>query len=406
MRKTHVLINIKKTILAVLFTFALVSYSQLSGSAQKSSIEVVTSIPVETTLKGDGTRRALVVWVEMINNAEKTIDFAQFYLVSEEDEPLEPVIEALKKASSRGVKIRFLIDKKMINNSAPLKARLENIENVNITIFDWGELNGSIIHAKYFIVDDREVFVGSQNFDWRALKHIHETGLRITEPGVITDLKRIFEADWMYNNGDKNAYAFNGETSQTGKRKAIILTASPEKFNPPGIGSSLKVLKGLINNSKKRITIQLLNYKTQIYKSDSEFTELYDALRKAAQRGVEIKFAVSDWNLKKPGIESIKSLSRINGISVKVFNIPEYSKGFIPYSRVIHSKVMRVDDNVSWVSTSNWGHSYFYGSRNVDVVLKLKGVAKILDSLFVELWDSTYGKVLDPEKEYNAPKTH
>lgn len=406
MRKTYILINKKKTIPIVLFMITFISYSHLSGSAQKNSVEVVTSIPVEITLKGEGTRRASAVWVEMINNAEKTIDFAEFYLISEEDEPLEPVIEALKKASSRGVRIRFLIDKKMINNSAPLKARLEKIKNVNITIFDWGELNGGIIHAKYFIVDDREVFVGSQNFDWRALKHIHETGLRITEPGIISDLKRIFEADWMYNNGDKNAYIFKGETSQTAKRTAIILTASPEKFNPPGIGSSLKILKGLINNSKKKITIQLLNYKTQIYKSDSEFTELYDALRMAVQRGVDIKFAVSDWNLKKPGIESIKSLSRIKGITVKVFTIPEYSKGFIPYSRVIHSKVMRVDDNVSWVSTSNWGHSYFYSSRNVDVVLKLKGVAKILDSLFVELWDSAYGRILAPDKEYNAPKTH
>jgi len=68
---------------------------------------------------------------------------------------------------------------------------------------------------------------------------------------------------------------------------------------------------------------------------------------------VEIKFAVSDWNLAKPGLESIKSLAKIKGITVKVFTIPEYSKGFIPYSRVIHSKVLRVDDRISMVSTSN-----------------------------------------------------
>lgn len=406
MRKIDILINIKKVIFAVLFTVTFISYFQLSGSVQKGSVEVVTSIPVETTLKGDGTRRASIVWVEMINSAEKTIDFGEFYLISEKGEPLEPVIEALKKASSRGVKIRFLIDKKMINNSIPLVTRLKKIKNVDITIFDWSELNGGVIHAKYFIVDDREVFVGSQNFDWRALKHIHETGLRIAEPGIVKDLKRIFEADWKYNNGDKNAYSFKCDTSQTGNNTAILLTASPGKFNPPGIGSSLKMLKGLINMAGNKITIQLLNYKTQIYKSDNEFTELYDTLRKAAGRGVDIKVAVSDWNLKKPGIESIKSLSKISGITVKVFTIPEYSKGFIPYSRVIHSKVMRVDDNISWVSTSNWGHGYFYSSRNVDVVLKLKGIAKILDSLFGEIWNSAYGRILDPEKEYNAPKTH
>ena len=116
--------------------------------------------------------------------------------------------------------------------------------------------------------------------------------------------------------------------------------------------------------------------------------------------------AVSDWNLKKPGINSIKDLARVKGIVVKVFSIPEYSKGFIPYARVIHSKVLRVDDIVSMVSTSNWGHGYFYGSRNIEVTLKLKNIALILDKLFNELWDSDYGSILDPEKEYIPRRTH
>ena len=406
MRKAFILFKTRKVVLSVLFMLTFISYLQLSGSDQKNSIEVVTSIPVETTLKGDGTERASVVWVKMINEAKRTIDLAEFYLISKQNELLEPVIEALIKASERGVMIKFLIDKKMLGNSKILKRRLENVKNIDVSVFDWGTLTGGVLHAKYFIVDDKEAFVGSQNFDWRSLRHIHETGLRITDPGIVNDLKKIFDADWKYNNGDRNAYAFKKGLSQTKKDADIVLTASPVKYNPPGIGSSLEMIKKLINGAESEITIQLLNYKTQIYKSKREFTELYDVLKRAALRGVKIKFAVSDWNLKKPGVRSIKELAKVKGITVKVFTIPEYSKGFIPYSRVIHSKVMRVDDLISLVGTSNWGYGYFYTSRNIEIVLRSEKIAKVLGSLFKELWNSGYGCILDPENEYIVPKTH
>lgn len=402
-------VNISMSRMLIFLGYMIISFSwilHISASESPGNVEVVTSIPVETSLKGRGTRRTSEVWVEMINRAEISVDFAEFYLITEKNELLEPVINALVKASSRGVKIRFLIDKKMLNTSDPLKIRLERIKNVDLKIFDWSELGGGIVHAKYFIVDNKEVFIGSQNFDWRALKHIHETGLRISEPGIVRDLKSIFEADWRYNSGDETAYSFQNKTLKRSNNSNMFLTASPEKFNPPGIESSLKWIKKIISGAEKSISIQLLNYKTGVYKSDREFTELYEVLEKAASRGVQIRVAVADWNLKKPGIGSIKSLAEVKGIIVKVFTIPEFSKGFIPYSRVIHSKVMRVDDNISWVGTSNWGFDYFYSSRNVEVVLKIKKVASILDSLFEELWDSGYGEILDPGKEYIAPKTH
>ena len=73
---------------------------------------------------------------------------------------------------------------------------------------------------------------------------------------------------------------------------------------------------------------------------------------------------------------------------------------------MIHSKVLRVDDILSMVSTSNWGYGYFFNSRNVEVTLRLKDIAIVLDNLFEELWRSEYGSILDPGKEYIPPKTH
>ena len=53
---------------------------------------------------------------------------------------------------------------------------------------------------KIFIVDDSEVFIGSQNFDWRALKHIHELGIRISgDRDLIKIYSDIFNEDWKYS---------------------------------------------------------------------------------------------------------------------------------------------------------------------------------------------------------------
>jgi len=63
--------------------------------------------------------------------------------------------------------------------------RIKAIPNLEFRVLDYNKLTGNgIIHAKYLIVDRATAFVGSQNFDWRSFTHIHETGLRITEPAA------------------------------------------------------------------------------------------------------------------------------------------------------------------------------------------------------------------------------
>ena len=217
-------------------------------------------------------------------------------------------------------------------------------------------------------------------------------------------LTAVFNADWKYNTGDKEAYKKmkNDLLEAAGKSKFIV--ASPAAYNPPGIKNSLAVLTGLIDKSKKKITIQLLDYHVDVYKSIEKFTIIDNALRRAAGRGVDVKLLVSDWNKRKPGVNGLKDLVKVPGISVRFATIPEHSKGFIPYARVIHSKVMRVDNDLSWVGTSNWGKRYFFGSRNVEVVLRRKKTARILDRLFDQLWNSPYCYPVDPEKEYSPPR--
>ena len=370
-----------------------------------SSVTVVTTIPVETTLKRGITPSAVDTWVKMIDGAEKTLDFGEFYLNGGDKMPLKRVVNAILQAKKRGVSIRILTDKKMEKNSVDMIAGFRKVK-IPVRIFDWGKFTGGVLHAKYFVVDGTSAYIGSQNFDWRSLKHIHETGVKVTDPAVVDGISEIFNGDWNFSGGDTGAYRELKKLKPIHFSRKLQLVASPAIANPPGVGPTLPVLLKLIRDAKRKITIQLLNYSTYRYHTKKRFLDIDNALCAAAARGVQIQMMVSDWNKRKPAIADIKSLASVPGITIKFVTIPPSKEGFIPYARVIHSKVMRVDDDVCWVGTSNWGYDYFYSSRNLELVIKDRKTAATLDKLFSDLWSSSYGVKVNPEADYTAPRIH
>jgi len=393
---------VRKT--AVLFAFFLsLTIFGFEYRANGFFVKICTTIPVETELDYGKTAVAWKEWVKAIKSAEKTIDFSEFYLTGKDKFPLNQVVNEIVNAANRGVKIRFLVDVKMLKNSEKLVEYLSKIPNVKITVFNWRQLTGGINHSKYFIVDGKLCFIGSQNFDWRALKHIHETGILTDEPHIVKVLSLIFNADWDYNNGDRDAYKRLRKT-KVSFLDNIFLVASPPEFIPSGMDFSLDTLLEMINGARRSVSIQLLNYSTYVHGKTLQFDAISNALIKAANRGVKVRLMVSDWNLRKPAVNSIKQLAKFKNIEVKIVSIPRSREGFIPYARVIHSKVVLIDGEKGWVGTSNFGYDYFYSSRNIEVVLKIKPLIEILARMFENLWNSPYAFTLNPAVEYAVPK--
>ncbi|NOZ13422.1 MAG: phospholipase [Acidobacteria bacterium] len=370
-----------------------------------AAVTVVTTIPVETTLNRKITPSAAKIWVNMIDSARKTLDFGEFYLTGGNKPPLKQVVNAVLQAKKRGVRVRILTDRKMEKNSTALIARFRKA-GIAVEIFDWGKLTGGVLHAKYFVVDGKMAYVGSQNFDWRSLKHIHETGVKVTDPAVVKGISEIFNSDWAFSAGNVNVYREMRKLKPLKFSPGCRLVASPGKFNPPGVNAALPELLNLIGKAKKKITIQLLNYSTWRYHSKKRFFDIDAALRAAAKRGVRVRMMVSDWNKRKPAVRDVQSLAAVPGITVKFVTIPPSKTGFIPYARVIHSKVMRVDDTVCWIGTSNWAYDYFYSSRNLELVIRNRKIANTLDMLFSNLWNSAYAVKVKPKADYKPPRIH
>lgn len=370
--------------------------------------ELVHTVPVDTALGTADLRQPGPVWIELFDGAKNTIDIGQFYAADHPGSVMDKVIDHLEAAGKRGVKIRFLLEEKGIKLSErSTLERLRAIPNLTFRVLPYGQVSGGIIHAKYMIVDGRQAFVGSQNFDWRSLEHIHETGLRISDATVVGQVQAIFDQDWQAQQAlAEHRPVPLPATGQAPARTGNYLVASPQRYNPPGVGDSQLELPRLFAEAKKEVRVQLLDYAPLSYGPDNTrpyYAVIDNAVRAAAARGVSIKLMVSNWNTDKLELPYLKSLAVLPNVQIKIVTLPEAKQGFIPYARVIHSKTMEIDGQLAWVGTSNWLGGYLDNSRNLEVVMRSETMAKRVGDLHRQLWDGPYARALNVTDEYPAP---
>ncbi|HOX23148.1 MAG TPA: phospholipase D-like domain-containing protein, partial [Elusimicrobiales bacterium] len=159
-----------KTLLTAALAALLAASQQIAPvPAYCGDLELVESVPAETVYGSKDTSRPTDVWPAMINAAQKTLDIEEFYFSA--GPALTPVLDAIKAAAARGVKIRIIIDSKYYAKKPAIPDELKKVPGVSLVTLDMG---AGVQHAKFFIVDGNQVYVGSQNMDSLSLSQIHE----------------------------------------------------------------------------------------------------------------------------------------------------------------------------------------------------------------------------------------
>jgi phosphatidylserine/phosphatidylglycerophosphate/cardiolipin synthase-like enzyme len=375
-----------------------------SPSSPSATITLVESVPLETTLDHASVPNAPEIWPAMIDGAEHTIDFAEFYAsdVPEGDHAsqsrLGPVVSAIERAIARGVRVRFLADAVFAPKYPETLARLSRAGAI-VRILDVAKTSGGILHAKYFVVDGRDTFLGSQNFDWRSLDHIFEMGVRVGSRRFAGAVSDVFETDWALAGGAAPSSrvtthgAVDDAVTTSGERLSFV--ASPRGWLPSEGSWDLPRMVGMIDSATRSVRVEVLTYKTKD-RAGEPFTTLDDALRRAAARGIDVRLLVSDWSA-KPGSdarEALEALAQLHHADVRVITIPKWSGGDVPFARVAHAKYMTVDGTRAWVGTSNWEGDYFTKSRNVGVIVDAGALPRSLELVFDSAWTSAYTKPL------------
>ncbi|MBC7397999.1 MAG: phospholipase [Bdellovibrionales bacterium] len=339
-------------------------------------LQIVQSVPIETTLATTGVLQTQAAWLDLIHSAQKTIDLEEFYLSGKSGSRLDAVIESLKAAASRGVKIRILVDSKFYLNYSADANSLAKLPQVSLKTIDFSSTNG-VMHAKYFVVDQQMGYLGSANFDWLALEHIHEIGLQFNDAGIAQSLEAVFNQDW------------SAGVAHQAKQSAAGFCASPASLDPVGVSPTLPALVSLINSAKSSLQVQNYEYNTAVYHSPERFKELDVAIRNSAARGVQVQLLV-DQNALKAGSEDLKALSQLKNIQIKIIRIPQWSGGPLAYARLAHSKYCLIDGAKAWIGSENWSAGYFNNSRNVGLMFEDAEPVKQLGQIYNQLWLSQY----------------
>jgi len=370
--------------------------------ASPPAVELGETRPIETSL-GDPTLSAAVdTWIAMIQGARRTLDLEHFYLSRKPGEVLDPVLDEVGKAAARGVKVRLLLDAGMHRTYPQPADSLGTLANLSTRLIDYHRLAGGVQHAKFMIVDGREAWLGSQNMDWRSLSHIHELGARVRLQQVALAFEDVFETDWAAADTtvrpvpvDKHPAKWPLTFTQDGVRGDLWAAASPRRMTPASLPWDRDLLLARLNEARHEIVAQVLTYGTG-GRGEADST-LQQALIDAAARGVQVKLIVSDWEIGGRGEADLRALASHPNVQVKISQVPDWSRGYIPFARVEHCKYMVADTTWLWLGTSNWEPSYFTATRNVGITVHHAPLAQRARGIFDASWNATSAVLLTPE---------
>jgi phospholipase D3/4 len=83
------------------------------------------------------------------------------------------VFDSLVEAGERGVKISIVQNSQSRAFPQDDSAELEKRGLAEVRSIDFPSIFGSgVLHTKFWIVDDKHIYVGSGNMDWRSLTEV------------------------------------------------------------------------------------------------------------------------------------------------------------------------------------------------------------------------------------------
>jgi hypothetical protein len=155
--------------------------------------------------------------IQLIDNAERSIDFAVmgFYRPS--------VVDALARAWERGVELRFVGDARYMESGADGYVRMQRL-NIPMIV---GNMY-SIMHNKFFIVDERWVVSGTGNITSSGFTRNDNNWVIIDSPQVADDFQAEFDQLFSGRFGAAKEFNDNGNTYQVGDTEVQVFFSPQE----------------------------------------------------------------------------------------------------------------------------------------------------------------------------------
>ena len=284
-------------------------------------------------------------------------------------------------------------------------------------------------HAKYIVVDDEALMLGSENYSAKLDTSDGKPGNRgwqvfLQRRDLAQTYKKMFYADADPNRDDisdlvedgrgrsipyfgfHEAFAFHDLDAPTrplvipdGQIPRLEATAVESVVSPD---TSLMGLKTFIGRAKKSLRLQLMAFSPK-WGNTGRPSPLYEAVVAAARRGVKVRVLLNDERVFAQGHESRPQNPKFSSkykhpILVKLFNDLAEEEGLDLEAKIadlksmkvryIHNKGGIVDDDRVLISSINWNQNSVENNREAALVLE----GNEINRFYTQNFDSDWGE--------------
>jgi phospholipase D3/4 len=365
-------------------------------------VELVESAPEGTDMRTPATIDTMAALLDLIRDARRSTDLLGTLPADAADSTSAPLLQAIRDAARRGVKVRILLDTGRSKDGAGAAAALGAQAGLEVRrVTPAAGLRGTLV-----IVDGRKAYIGSARLERAGLTESHELGVMFT--GRLVDrLERVFEHDWTLT----EAKAAGREPQppdyirRRGKEEISgHLANGPVLAVSPPMGGQLAaadVLLTTIDRARRSIILQGPVFSTA---GAPRWTELRDALSRAAQRNVTIRMTVSDRQLlRRDGLDDAKAIARLPGARVRLTVLPQPAGGCVPDARFDNASYLVIDGETSWVGAGGWTAADLFESRSLAYVSLSPDLARKVTGVFEATWSSASAIRVDDRMRAPAP---
>uniref|UniRef100_A0A8R1DL50 PLD phosphodiesterase domain-containing protein n=1 Tax=Caenorhabditis japonica TaxID=281687 RepID=A0A8R1DL50_CAEJA len=379
------------------------------------------------------TKNAFESWAELLGTAKSEIDIFAYkmnlrgkelrYDVDNSTFEGRELYNIMEEQAKSGILIK-LIDCRPPTNPANVydADEMERLGLIQRQGLDMNTLNGGmggIQHSKTFIVDDRHLFVGSMNFEWKSFSQKLEIGLEFHDcPCIAQDASRLFDQVFNSLAGKEKLEMVDFPKHQIGNSTFQFL-ASPSFLLNSSHSWDLEALLNLIYEADDFVDIAVMQYfPSWIYFKNREFfSQIDNAIRMSLSRGIRFRILISgdEKEEQKLMFSYLHSLSVLHSpaekrnIQVKYILIPQTAQEAYK-DRKMHAKFM-LSESRTLIGSSNYAPEYFYKSTGTAVVVNeaphYGEINRQLKQVFERYWSSAYTQNLQKfgESKGFIPKT-
>jgi phosphatidylserine/phosphatidylglycerophosphate/cardiolipin synthase-like enzyme len=359
------------------------------------------------------------------------------------------LMDAVLNASNRGVQVKVLLEGDPVGGlsdagkyvawkltEAGCKVRFM-ISSVEDGIYNRYIYN----HAKYAVIDNKTLILGSENWKVSGIPVDPSYGNRgwgvaVHNPELAEYFAEVFMTDFDPSRVDSYPFDISHGTygvppEDYAPRRIVYTNNYKPRFTSPTFSGEFTVspvlspdtnlletesVIDLLNSATKSVYIEQLqcyiDWDDQRGEVWREIPNMYlEAAINASRRGCEVKIILDSAfvNIEDDGLDNFDTVKYINDLAeaegltdkLEAKLIYLWDSQGLNYLESVHNKGLIVDGTKTLVSSLNWGTGAAMYNRETGVIIEHEGVARFFESVFFYDWNLTLHEWFDANVLYS-----